>query len=110
MMVALPLITILNVASTVLYPGAMGAVTGCGLPPMRAGVTQCELHFSDGICASGSLLGVEDNGWLLLVLGYTTAQGREVKAKGWALERPQGEDGERFRIRSMIPAGPVSVS
>lgn len=110
MTAALPLITILNVASTVLYPGASGAISGCELPPIVAGIKQCELHFADGIRANGSLLGVEDNGWLLLVLGYTTAQGREVKAKGWALEQLEGTAGERFRIRSMVPAGPVSVS
>jgi hypothetical protein len=110
MTAALPLITILNLASSVLYPGATGSITGPGLPSIMAGVKRCELHFADGVRASGSLLGVEENGWLLLVLGYTTAQGREVKAKGWALEQPEGQAGEQFRIRSMIPAGPVSVT
>lgn len=101
---------VLEVSSTVLYPGADGVLTNGQLPTAMAGVTPCELRFSDGIRATGSLLAVEENGWLLLVLGYTTAQGRTVMAKGWALEQPGSERGPRFRIRSMIPAGPVAVS
>lgn len=110
-MTAASLLTlVLNVSTTVLYPGAEGTLSDGELPTAMAGVTACELRFADGGCAQGSLLAVEENGWLLLVLGYSTSQGREVQSRGWALEQPEGEPGQRFRIRSMLPAGPVLVS
>ncbi|WP_263260209.1 hypothetical protein [Pseudomonas sp. RIT-PI-S] len=102
--------TVLEVSTTVLYPGADGSISYGQLPIPLAGVVPCQLRFADGVCASGSLLAVEENGWLLLVHGYTTAQGRPVASRGWALEQPADEPGRRFRIRSMVPAGPVAVS
>jgi hypothetical protein len=101
---------VLEGSSTVLYPGAEGLIREGQLPTATAGVVDCQLRFADGACASGSLLAVEENGWLLLVLAYTTSQGRTVQARGWALEQPGAEPGPRFRIRSMLPPGPVSVT
>lgn len=84
------------------------------LPSAEDGVVICQLEFSDGAHADGSLLAVEKNGWLLLVHQYTTAQGRSIPARAWALEQPTGngeeQPGPRFRVRSMLPAGPVSAT
>lgn len=84
------------------------------LPSAEAGVVLCRLEFSDGSLANGSLLAVEENGWLLLVHEYTTTQGRSIPARAWAIEQPTGNDQEQpvtsFRVRSMLPAGPVSAT
>jgi len=74
----------------------------------------CRLEFSDGSLANGSLLAVEENGWLLLVHEYTTTQGRSIPARAWAVEQPApsepGQPVTSFRVRSMLPAGPVSAT
>lgn len=74
----------------------------------------CRLEFNDGALATGSLLAVEENGWLLLVHEYVNAQGRSIPSRAWAVEQPaqsdQGADGEFFRVRSMVPAGPVPAT
>lgn len=108
MTTASPLTVVLQASATVLYPGVEGRLIGEHLPSPAAGVVECQLCFSDGACAAGSLLAVEENGWLLLVLAYTTTLGRSVPSRSWALEQRPNEP-EGFRIRSMIPAGPVEV-
>ena len=108
MTAASPLTLILQVSATVLYPNAEGRIIGRQLPGPTAGVVKCELYFKDGARAESSLLSVEENGWLLLVLAYTTARGHSVPSRSWALEQCPN-DPEGFRIRSMIPAGPVEV-
>lgn len=84
------------------------------LPSIEAGVVLCRLEFSDGALATGSLLAVEENGWLLLVHEYTTTQGRIIASRAWAVEQPEpsepGQPAARFRVRSMLPAGPVSAT
>lgn len=105
---ALP-VTVLEVGGSVLYPGAEGAIERLPLPLPEAGITGCELRFADGARAQGSLLAVEENGWLLHVHGYTTGQGRAVPSRSWALEHPPENGSSRFRIRSMVPPGPVGV-
>jgi hypothetical protein len=100
----------LDLSTNLLYPGAEGVLGSNKLPAARAGVVPCQLRFASGTRASGTLLAVEENGWLLLVHSHVSHQGREIPARAWALEQPDSDDTARFRVRSMVPAGPVPVS
>lgn len=100
----------LDLSANLLYPGAEGEIGNGRLPSAEAGVVPCQLRFAGGARASGALLAVEENGWLLLVHSHLTSQGREIPARAWALEQPDNGNAGCFRVRSMVPAGPVSVS
>lgn len=83
-----------------LYPGARGSLQGT-LP--NAAAETCEVAFSDGSVALGSLAMERSDAAVLETGPYTTAAGTEIPAKKWGLEIGPEKNGARpFRVRRKL--------
>ncbi len=92
----------LEASHTHLYPGARGIVSGA-LPAGDQAVV-CEVAFSDGSVALGSLALSQKTEGLLETGPYTTAAGSEIPTKRWRLEISGDAAGpRRFRVRAKLP-------
>jgi hypothetical protein len=92
----------LEAVHTHLYPGLRGSLYGA-LPGAATAAT-CEVAFSDGSVALGSLVMESGDEGVLETGPYTTAAGTEIAAKKWRLDITEAVKGPRpFRIRAKLP-------
>lgn len=90
----------LEAQHTHLYPGARGRLHGS---PPGAGAGTCEVAFSDGSLALGSLKMEGPNVAVLETGPYITAAGTAIPVKKWGLEVGEAKNGARpFRVRKKL--------
>ena len=89
----------LEAAHTHLYPGLEGSVLGA-LPAADEAAT-CQVTFSDGAMALGSLTVTQATEAILETDPYATAAGTTIPAKQWRLSLCREDEGPlRFRVRA----------
>ena len=93
----------LEAPHTHLYPGLVGNLVGA-IPAASAGqAAPCQVAFSDGTMALGSLTVTEATDAVLDAGPYMTAAGTKIPRKRWriALSRDNGR-AVRFRVRAKL--------
>ena len=91
----------LEAVHTHLYPGLRGSLYGA--LPGKPKATTCEVAFSDGAVALGSLVMESDREGVLETGPYTTAAGTKIPAKRWRVEFNGSESTPGFRVRAKLP-------
>lgn len=91
----------LEAVHTHLYPGLRGSLYGA-LPGTTKAAT-CEVAFSDGSVALGSLAMESGNEGVLETGPYTTAAGTKIPAKRWRVDFDDAEGSPGFRVRAKLP-------
>lgn len=76
------------------------------LPSAEGGnASTCQVTFSDGSAALGTLMVGSGTEGVLETDPYTTAAGTKIPAKTWRLELSLGNEGNRsFRVREKLPS------
>ncbi|WP_193371101.1 hypothetical protein [Pelagibius marinus] len=91
----------LEAVHTHLYPGLTGSLHGA-LPKDGQGAT-CEVAFSDGSQALGTLVMENGTQGVLETGPYTTAAGTGIPAKRWRVDFSDTESAPEFRVRAKLP-------
>lgn len=94
----------LEAAHTHLYPSLKGRVFGALPSAADQKASTCQVAFSDGAMALGTLETRSESDAVLETDRYTTAAGTSIPAKRWRLQICHGGDGRCcFRVREKLP-------